>query len=80
MLIQGGTMSYTHRPIEADAVYTREEAAEVLKIGLSTLKRWIANGHLEVSRVEGSRRVLIKGSSMLEMLERTRVKIKRDTT
>jgi excisionase family DNA binding protein len=69
-------MPYMHRPIEADVIYTREEAAEILKIGLSTLKRWIASGQLEVSRLEGSRRILIKGSSILEMLERTRVKPK----
>lgn len=70
-------MSYIHRPIQPDVVYSREEAAEVLKIGLSTLKRWIANGQLEVIRVPGSRRILIKGSSMLEMLDRARVKAKK---
>jgi excisionase family DNA binding protein len=70
-------MSIKHRPIEANAIYTREEAAELLRIGLSTLKRWIANGEIEISRLEGSRRIMIKGSSLLDMIERSKTRMKR---
>jgi excisionase family DNA binding protein len=59
--------------IEAGAVYSRQEAAEALGISLSTLKRLINNGHLEVSKPRGMRRVFITGSSILKMLEATRI-------
>ncbi len=58
-------------PIESNAVYTREEAAGLLGISLSTLKYLIRAGHLTVSQPPGLRRVFIKGSSILEMLDRT---------
>ena len=53
-----------------DAVYSREETAEVLGVSLSTVKRLLATGALRASTIEGTRRVLILGSSILEMLER----------
>jgi excisionase family DNA binding protein len=59
--------------IEAGAVYSRQEAAEALGISLSTLKRLINNGHLEVSKPHGMRRVFITGSSILKMLDATRI-------
>lgn len=59
--------------IEAGAVYSRQEAAEALGISLSTLKRLINNGHLEVSKPQGMRRVFITGSSILKMLDSTRI-------
>lgn len=52
-------------PVHPDAIYSREEAAEVLGISLSTLKRMIAAGDLEVSRPPSIRRIFIKGSSIL---------------
>ncbi|XWX03546.1 helix-turn-helix domain-containing protein [Aggregatilineales bacterium SYSU G02658] len=59
--------------IQASAVYSRQEAAEALGISLSTLKRLINNGYLEISKPHGMRRVFITGSSILRMLESTRV-------
>jgi excisionase family DNA binding protein len=61
-------------PIHPDAVYSREEAAELLGISLSTIKRLISAGQLEASRPESIRRVFIKGSSILHMLEETRIR------
>lgn len=60
-------------PVHPDAIYSREEAAELLGISLSTLKRLIAAGQLEASRPSSIRRVFIKGSSILEMLENTKI-------
>lgn len=61
--------------IQPNAVYSREEAAELLNVSLSTLKRLIAAGHLRVSQPNGVRRVFIKGSSILQMLDETTVEI-----
>jgi excisionase family DNA binding protein len=60
-------------PIQADAVYSREEAADLLGVSLSTIKRLIAAGQLEASRPDSIRRIFIKGSSILRMLEETRM-------
>jgi excisionase family DNA binding protein len=62
-----------HEPIHPDAIYSREETAELLGVSLSTIKRLIAAGELEASRPESIRRIFIKGSSILQMLEETRV-------
>lgn len=59
--------------IEAGAIYSRQEAAEALGISLSTLKRLIKKGHLEVSKPNGMRRVFITGASILAMLDSTRM-------
>jgi len=59
--------------IEPGAVYSRQEAAEALGISLSTLKRLIKKGHLQVSKPAGMRRVFITGESILEMLDTTKV-------
>jgi excisionase family DNA binding protein len=61
--------------IEPGAVYSRQEAAEALGISLSTLKRLIKKGHLEVSKPGGMRRVFITGSSILNMLNNTRLEL-----
>jgi excisionase family DNA binding protein len=60
-------------PIEPNAIYSREEAAEILGVSLSTLKRIVAEGHLKVSKLNGARRVFIKGSSILAMLDESTV-------
>lgn len=60
-------------PIDPNAVYSREEVAELLGVSLSTVKRLIAARQLEVSRPESIRRIFIKGSSILEMLEETKI-------
>lgn len=60
-------------PIHADAIYSREEAAELLGVSLSTIKRLIASGELVASRPDSIRRVFIKGSSILRMLEDTKI-------
>jgi len=59
--------------IEPGAVYSRQEAAEALGISLSTLKRLIKKGHLDVSKPAGMRRVFITGESILKMLDTTKV-------
>lgn len=63
----------TKTPIESGAVYSRQEAAEALGISLSTLKRLIKKGYLEVSKPDGMRRVFITGDSILAMLNDTKV-------
>ena len=63
----------TKAPIHPNAVYSREEVAELLGISLSTLKRLIRSGQLAVSQPAGLRRVFIQGSSILQMLEATTV-------
>jgi excisionase family DNA binding protein len=64
-------------PIHSDAVYSREEAAELLGVSLSTIKRLIASGELVASRPDSIRRVFIKGSSILRMLEDTKIEAER---
>jgi excisionase family DNA binding protein len=59
--------------IEAGAIYSRQEAAEALGVSLSTLKRLIKKGHIEVSKPAGMRRVFIPGESILNMLNESRV-------
>ena len=60
-------------PINPDSVYSREEAAELLGVSLSTIKRLIAAGQLVASRPDTIRRIFIKGSSILQMLEETKI-------
>lgn len=60
-------------PIHPDAIYSREEAAELLGVSLSTIKRLIAAGQLEASRPDSIRRVFIQGASILRMLEATKI-------
>lgn len=64
-------------PINPDAIYSREETANLLGVSLSTVKRLILAGQLEASRPESIRRVFIKGSSILRMLEDTRIEVLR---
>jgi excisionase family DNA binding protein len=66
-------MLKSREPIHADAVYSREEAAEVLGVSLSTIKRLISSGELEASRPDSIRRIFIKGSSIIRMLEQTKM-------
>jgi excisionase family DNA binding protein len=55
--------------IEPNAIYSREEAAAALGVSLTTIKRLITQGHLMASRPNGTRRVLIRGSYILKMLD-----------
>jgi excisionase family DNA binding protein len=66
-------MPAKREPIQSDAIYSREEAADLLGVSLSTVKRLIAAGQLEASRPDSIRRVFIKGSSILKMLEETKI-------
>ena len=59
--------------LHENAVYSREEAADALGVSLSTLKRLIITGQLAASQPSGMRRVFIKGSSILQMLDNTKV-------
>jgi excisionase family DNA binding protein len=61
--------------VEPNAVYSREEVAEILGISLSTLKRLIHSGQLQVSQPKGLRRIFVKGSSILEMLDSSAMKV-----
>lgn len=63
---------YEQKPtIESNAIYSRREAAQALGVSLSTLKKLVDGGYLEVSRPPGMRRIFIMGSSILDMIERT---------
>lgn len=62
-------------PIDPNAIYSREETADLLGVSLSTVKRLIAAGQLEASRPESIRRIFIKGSSILRMLDETRIEV-----
>ena len=64
-------------PVHPDAIYSREEAAELLGVSLSTIKRLIAAGQLEASRPDSIRRIFIKGASILRMLEETKLEVTR---
>lgn len=55
--------------IQPNAIYSRQEAAALLGLSLTTVKRLIAKGHLAASRPNGTRRVLIRGSYILKMLD-----------
>jgi excisionase family DNA binding protein len=67
---------HSERPIiEPTRVYSREEAAEVLTVSLSTVKRLIAAGNLRVSQPPGLRRVLILGQHLLDLLTETEIKV-----
>jgi excisionase family DNA binding protein len=70
-------MATRRNGINPDAVYSRDQAAELLGVSLSTVKRLIAAGQLEASRPESIRRVFIKGSSLIQMLESTRIAVDR---
>lgn len=66
---------HSERPsIHPNRVYSREEAAEVLNVSLSTVKRLIAGRHLRVSQPPGMRRVLILGQHLLDLIANTEVK------
>jgi excisionase family DNA binding protein len=62
-----------HEPINPNSVYSREETAELLGVSLSTVKRLIAAGQLTASRPDSIRRIFIKGSSILQMLDETKI-------
>ncbi len=63
----------TKSRIEPGAIYSRQEASVALGISLSTLKRLIKKGHLQVSKPQGMRRVFITGESILAMLKDTAI-------
>ncbi|NLF79349.1 MAG: helix-turn-helix domain-containing protein [Chloroflexi bacterium] len=63
---------HTQRPpILPTRVYSRAEAAEILDVSLSTVKRLLASGQLRASQPVGLRRVFITGQAILDMLEAT---------
>lgn len=66
----------TRQGINPEAVYSREEVADLLGVSLSTVKRLIAAGQLEASRPESIRRVFVKGSSILAMLASTKIEVR----
>lgn len=59
--------------IEPNAVYSREETAQLLGVSLSTLKRMIAEGYLRASKLNGGRRIFIRGANILAMLDKATV-------
>jgi excisionase family DNA binding protein len=68
-------MVISREPIHPDKIYSREETADVLGVSLSTVKRLIAAGQLEASRPASIRRIFIKGSSILHMLDETKIEV-----
>ncbi|MBN1679317.1 MAG: helix-turn-helix domain-containing protein [Anaerolineae bacterium] len=61
---------HTERPpILPTRVYSRAEAAEILDVSLSTVKRLLASGELRASQPVGLRRVFITGQAILDMLD-----------
>jgi excisionase family DNA binding protein len=71
--VQKGMIMNKREPIQPETVYSREEVADLLGVSLSTVKRLISAGQLEASRPDSIRRIFIKGSSVLKMLEETRL-------
>jgi excisionase family DNA binding protein len=69
-----GGMGMEKPTVEPNAIYSREETAQILGISLSTLKRLIHSGQLRVSQPKGLRRIFIQGSSILEMLDNSVMK------
>ena len=67
---------FTKAIVEPNGIYSREETAKLLGISLTTLKQIIRSGQLVVSQPIGIRRVFIKGSSILDMIDRTSVTTK----
>ena len=59
------------RPIERDAVYTKREAADLLRISLVTMTNLLASGEL-VGRKIGARDWRIMGVDILAFLESRR--------
>jgi excisionase family DNA binding protein len=57
--------------IQPNVIYSRKEAASLLGVSLTTIKRLIAQGHLQASRPQGTRRVLIRGQYILNMLDQS---------
>lgn len=53
-------------PIDPNAVYTTEEAREVLKISKSTMKRLLKNGIIRANKVGGQYRIL--GHELLRLV------------
>ncbi len=66
-------MASERASIDPNAIYSRQEAARLLGISLSTLKKLISGGYLRVSRPPGMRRIFIKGENILAMLDATEV-------
>lgn len=63
---------HTERPpIHPTRVYSRAEAAEILDVSLSTIKRLLASGQLRASQPVGMRRVFITGQALLDFLAAT---------
>lgn len=54
----------TIRPIEPNAIYTAEEAADLLALELTTFRRMLRQGRLKGSRKLGRWR--IKGSELMK--------------
>jgi predicted site-specific integrase-resolvase len=55
--------------IQPNAIYSRQEAADILNISLSTMKRLINSDQIVISQPPGMRRVFITGQSLLDFLE-----------
>lgn len=68
----------TRPPIEPNRVYSRLEVAEILNVSLSTVKRAIASGQIRASQPPGMRRVFITGQAILDMLESSEMKSRKD--
>jgi excisionase family DNA binding protein len=63
------------KTIEPNRIYSRTEAAEVLNVSLSTVKRMIADGRLQASQPYDMRRVFILGASIRDLVETDKLDI-----
>lgn len=76
-IVQAGPVypaPFQRPPIETNRVYSREEAAELLNVSLSSVRRMIASGQLRVSQPAGMRRIMIIGSALLDLLAATELR------
>lgn len=64
-------MEQPQEEVVASAIYSREEAARLLGIGHTALDILIKSRDLKVSKL--ANRVLIRGSDIFAMLEKTRI-------
>lgn len=57
--------------LEFEKIYTTDQAAEVLQVNVQTLRKWIRQGRITVSRLGNDYR--ITGSDLEAFLDDTRV-------
>lgn len=59
-----------------EELYTQAEVAKMLKVGVSTISRWMRNGVIAYIKIGGSPR--IEKSAIEDLIKRSRVKTASD--